>query len=196
VAPIIEGQGEEQSIRNLLQRIGLDLLSGMYIEVVRPIRNPSGSLRKPDGLQKAVHLARKLLAENPASSEVELILVLIDSDGECPAELGPRLLGWAKDVDPRIDVACVVVHLEYETWFVAAAESLTQYLKLGAGEPIPDDPETQRCKKAWIQQRFRRPKYQEPRDQPAMTAAMDLVRCRSRSGSFDKLCRELERRAQ
>lgn len=34
------------------------------------------------------------------------------------------------------------------------------------------------------------------RDQPRLTAAMDLFLCRSRSRSFDKFCRELERRVR
>jgi predicted ATPase len=39
-----------------------------------------------------------------------------------------------------------------------------------------------------------RVKYSETIDQPAMTADMDLSLCRRRSPSFDKLCRELEKR--
>jgi hypothetical protein len=36
--------------------------------------------------------------------------------------------------------------------------------------------------------------YAETVDQPRLTAAMDLQMCRERSKSFDKLCRELEKR--
>ncbi|HEU5118811.1 MAG TPA: DUF4276 family protein, partial [Isosphaeraceae bacterium] len=93
------------------------------------------------------------------------------------------------------DVACVLANPEYETWFVAAAESLRAYLRLADDETIPDDPEALRMRKAWISQRFPGPlHYQETRDQPSMTRAMDLSLCRSRSASFDKLCRELEQR--
>jgi hypothetical protein len=49
--------------------------------------------------------------------------------------------------------------------------------------------------KAWIEQRFKGTRYSETQDQPAMTLVMDLNLCRTRSPSFDKLCRELERRA-
>lgn len=61
-------------------------------------------------------------------------------------------------------------------------------------EPDPKDLARQRCRKAWIEKRIKAPKYSETVDQPAMTAAMDLKLCRSRSPSFDKLCRELEKR--
>jgi hypothetical protein len=59
---------------------------------------------------------------------------------------------------------------------------------------IPEDPEGQRAGKAWVQKRYRGVKYSETVDQPAMTMRMDLSLCRSRSPSFDKLCRELEKR--
>jgi len=79
----------------------------------------------------------------------------------------------------------------YETWFVAAAESLGKYLDPPPISP-PEAPEG-RLGKGWIKQRLKDPKYEETRHQPAMTAAMDLNACRS-SWSFVKLCRELEKR--
>jgi hypothetical protein len=88
-----------------------------------------------------------------------------------------------------------VANVEYETWFVAAAESLGKYLQLRPAESVPDAPEDQRCGKKWVETRFRGPKYSETQDQPAMTAAMDFSQARSRSPSFDKLCRELAQRA-
>jgi hypothetical protein len=79
----------------------------------------------------------------------------------------------------------------YETWFVAASESLGKYLDLRPGDP-PSDSEG-RQGKGWIKQRIKDPKYEETRHQPAMTHAMDLNACRS-SRSFVKLCRELGKR--
>jgi len=91
-------------------------------------------------------------------------------------------------------VVCVLANPEYETWFVAAAESLEDFLDLGGGETLSEDPEKDGLKKAWIESRFRGLRYSETVDQPRMTAAMDLALCRSRSPSFDKLCRELSKR--
>lgn len=92
-------------------------------------------------------------------------------------------------------MAVVFAEIEYETWFVAAAESLGGFLEVG-DRPIPENPEAQRAGKGWIQEYYSRPgrSYSEPVDQPAMTASMDLSLCRRRSPSFDKLCRELEQR--
>ena len=122
-------------------------------------------------------------------------LILIDADEDCPKDLGPKLLGFAREVDSRADVACVLAKVEYETWFAAAAESLSKYLDLSLGSPPSESPEEARHKKLWVEQRFRgSSKYSETQDQPAMTRAMDLALCRGRAPSFEKLCRDLEQR--
>ncbi len=79
------------------------------------------------------------------------------------------------------------------TWFAAACTSLEEYLDLSRGS-LPQEPERERLGKAWIQKRFRGTSYSETIDQPKLTSRMDLAACRRRSPSFDKLCRELEKR--
>jgi hypothetical protein len=91
-------------------------------------------------------------------------------------------------------VSCVLAIVEYETWFVAAADSLRDFLDIPHTDTVPEAPEPRRSGKSWIERRFRGTKYSETVDQPKMTAAMDLPLCRQRSPSFDKLCRELEKR--
>jgi hypothetical protein len=93
-----------------------------------------------------------------------------------------------------MDIACIIANKMYETWFVAAAESLHKYLTLRPGEQIPPDTDAHGFGKGWIKQRIRGAKYSETADQATLTSAMDLTLCRSRSRSFEKLCRELERR--
>jgi hypothetical protein len=99
----------------------------------------------------------------------------------------------------------VVANLEFETWLVASAESLTDYLDLSGDVTLPIDPEAQRLRSGWIEQRFRgkgwrerpggsrTPKYKKSEHQAGMTAHLNLKLCRDRCPSFDKLCRDLER---
>ncbi len=194
VAPIVEGQGEVQSIRILLERLWYEMLGGEYIDVLQPIRQPRGKLVKESELGKAVQLARSKLGNSSGPPDPALVLILIDADEDCAKEWGPKLLEWALRAAPGVDVACVLANVEYETWFVAAAESLDAFLNLSTDVPISDNPEELGSKKAWVEHRFRGTKYSETIDQPRMTQAMDLALCRKRSPSFDKLCRELERR--
>jgi hypothetical protein len=194
VAPIVEGQGESCCIRTLLDRIWRELLGGEFVEVVRPVRKTNGELLRKDGLQGAVRIAVKELNNPPATADPGLVLILIDADEKCPGRLGPELLGFARETHSAVDIACVLAIVGYETWFAAAAESLTKYLELPAGFLASDSPEESRHGKAWVRRYFRGTKYSETRDQPRLTGAMDLALCRRRSPSFDKLCRELERR--
>jgi hypothetical protein len=193
VAAIVEGHGEYESIRALLTRIWSELLDGAQIEVLRPIRHKRHQLVREAELRRAVDLAaKKLLAYLPEPAVPSLILVLLDADEDKPCQLAPTLLAWARAARSDMDIVCIVANVEYETWFIAAAESLSDYLDLDSA--IPDQPETARLGKGWIERRFRGTKYSETQDQPAMTAVMDLALCRARSPSFDKLCRELESR--
>lgn len=190
VAPIVEGHGEQASVRILITRVWTELLGGEYVEVLSPIRMPRSKLVRPDELRRAIGIAQAKLA-HVRNDEHGMILVLFDADDDRPCVLAPRLqleIGDRSDVD----VALVIANVEYETWFVSAAESLESYL--GAGVIPPGDPEGVRAGKGWIQAHVRARKYAEPIEQPRMTAAMDLALCRARSGSFDKLCREFEKR--
>lgn len=190
VAPIVEGHGEYESVRTLIERVWMELLHGEYVEVLRPIRQKRGRLVKPAELQKAVALAQMKLANSP-SPDPSLVLLLIDADEDAPCLLGPQLLAEAKAAT-NARVSCVIANREYETWFVAAAESLRDYLDLP--DMAPQDPESLRLGKAWVEQYFQAGvKYSETQDQPAMTARMDLALCRRQSPSFDKFCRELEK---
>lgn len=197
VAPIVEGHGEYDAVPILLRRIWHELLGGSHIDVLRPIRvskskivrgNPHGTTPRvaTAEISRAAELARRKIRAC-AESMPFLILILLDADSDCPAQLAPQLLGALGSPD----VACVIANVEFETWFVASAETLGDYLTVD--ESPPADPEKQRCGKAWIERRFRGQRYSERVDQPRITARISLAACRANSPSFDKLCRELER---
>ena len=198
IAPIVEGNGEMACIHALLGNVWRKFVDAESPEILKPIKKNRTQLDKRDKLRRFVEEAATFLAGRSTPSLPGLILILLDADDDCPAELGPRLRGWAKDVDARFEVACVVANLEYETWFVAAAESLAAAGFLGrkGRESFPDDPEGQRLRKGWIEERYRiakGEKYDPVVHQLPMTQAMDLDACHERSASFRKLCRELTR---
>lgn len=88
VAPIVEGHGEVPAIREIITRIGLELLNGTWIEVAQPFRLDSGKMRKPDELAKAIRIAAARVQE-PGG-----VLVLRDGDDadvDCPVHLAEML---------------------------------------------------------------------------------------------------------
>jgi hypothetical protein len=198
VAVIVEGDGEVAAVPILLRRLWGEL-GGQHIEILSPpIRRKRAEFERERELNRAVGLAAAKLKHAPATNDPSFVLILFDRDPSQhpPCQLGPQASQWAKRAFSHLDIECVVANVEYETWFVAAADSLEKYIELKAGEVIPESPEQQRCGKGWIEARFREPKYSETQDQPRMSATMDIASARRRSPSFDKLCRELERRAR
>ena len=193
IAPIVEGHGDSAAVPILLRRLWEGVATGGYAQVLQPIRRSRGKfLREQEGdLENAVNLALLKLAPFGGG----LILILIDAEEDCHriGPLGPMLLMRARSARADADISCVIANVMYETWFVAAAESLSDVLHVP--DPVSEDPETERLGKGWIKQRMRAGKYSETIDQPKLTAKMDLQLCRRRSPSFDKLCRELQKRS-
>jgi hypothetical protein len=194
VAPIVEGHGEDYAVRTLLTRVWVELLGGEFIDVLRPIRGKRHQLVRPKDLERAIGLAALELAEK-ASEDPSVILLLLDADDDAPCLLAPRLLATAQACRPDLDVTCVLANVEYETWFVGAAASLTRFLEQPEGPG--NHPEQLRRGKGWVEEHFiGSTRYSETLDQPRLTAEMDLGMCRAACPSFDKLCRELEARMQ
>ncbi len=198
IAPIVEGHGEVSSVRILLERIWYELfkVAGRGIDVLRPIREPRGRLvhEKDNALRRAVELATMKLRQRSLPGDHRCIMLLLDANSDAACILGPQILEAAVRCRSDQDIFCVLPNPEFETWFVAAAESLTADLRLDRRERVPVDPENTRIGKGWIEHRFRGPKYSETVDQPSLTSKMDLGLCRRNSPSFDKLCRELGKR--
>jgi hypothetical protein len=188
VYPIVEGHGDAESIRILLTRIWTELLHQEYVAVSRPLRVPRSKITKSAEIRRAVELGRRKLQSERVDRR--LVLVLFDADDDLPCKIAPEIRSLLPD--PGVDVSIVVANLEYETWFVGAAESLGDFIDVPSH--VPDAPEAERCRKAWIEQRTKSGQYSETVDQPRFTARMDLVACRRRCPSFDKLCRDLSAR--
>ena len=193
IAVIVEGHGEDSAIRGLLNRLWYEHLNGDGLEVLRPLRMSQGKLIQEDGLKKAVDAAKIDLDRRPPDEFRKLVLILIDSEGKPPCQLAPQFLHWANQARMDADIACVLPHIMFETWFVAAASSLAGQNDLPGDLTTPDNPEENRLGKGWLKKQLPR-KYIETVDQARFIGRMNLAECRANSPSFDKLCRELQKR--
>ena len=121
------------------------------------------------------------------------IFVILDSDDDCPAELGPRLLHRASQVRSDLPIVVVLAKCEFEAWFLAAAESLRGRRGLGNNIHPPNDPEAIRGAKEWLSHRMEGSRtYSETQDQPALAALFDIEQARQ-VDSFDKCYRDITR---
>lgn len=187
IAPIVEGHGEIEALPALLHRIGRDVASDRLLQVNAPIRVKSGSfLNRPEELRRFVQLAA-LKAEAKSGS----VLILLDCDDGCPAEIGPRVLADSQAVRPDVPVFVALAYREYETWLIASALALRGKQGLPDDLMPPQDPEGLRDAKGWLG-KFMPAGYDPIIHQCALTRQIDLAAARS-IPSFERLYQHVRR---
>lgn len=185
VVAIVEGHGEVQALPVLLRRLGEWKTPDVYVDVPTPIR-----VHKDRFLNRLDEFRRHLLLAAGKCGADGWVLILLDADNDCPAELGAQILERARNCLPRQRVSVVLANREYEAWFIAAAQSLDGQRGFSFDPAESIDAETPRNAKGWIGQRMGGAGYGEVLDQPAFSARMDLPQAFDGSRSFRKLCGE------
>lgn len=185
---VVEGHGETAAVPLLVRRIAHDALARFDTDIHRTIRVK----RSLVGATTSTDLDRsmRLLARDGCES----ILVLLDSDDDCPATLAPILLAAAQPVAGQVKIAVVLAHREFEAWFLAALSSLRGVRAVRPDASFDRDPEAVRGAKRAFEGLFEPGNYySETVDQPSYAAALDLDEARRNAPSFDKFYREVDR---
>ena len=184
---IVEGESEVATVPLLIRRIAANLYPELPIVVPPPIRRPRNKVVKENELERAVEFVARQIGGQGA------IFIILDSDKDCPAELGPTLLHRASQARSDLPIAVVLAKCEFEAWFLAAAESLRGQRGLKNDIDSPDNPEEIRGAKEWLRHRMQRSKtYSARRDQPALVVLFDMEQARQ-ADSFDKCYRDIVR---
>ena len=188
IAAIVEGHGERDAVPVLIRRIAQEIDPGFVLKVLPPLRVSTSKLLKEGELERSVQLAALKLQGHGG------ILILVDCDDGCPAKEGPLLLARAKEARPDIMIAVVLAKKEYESWFLASAESIRNKRNLPDTIDCPPEPEEIRDAKRWLSEKMPQGlRYSETSDQAALTQLFDMVSARQRSDSFDKCYREIHK---
>lgn len=188
VASIVEGDGEVRALPVLLRRLAAWLSPDQWIDVLTPIKT-----RRDRFLNRDEESERMLQFAAKKCGDSGWILILLDADDDCPAQLGAKVLERAKQIVPHRRISVVIANREYEAWFIAAAPSLDGKRGFSFSGQEPIDPEINRNAKGWIKQRKKDGRYDEINDQSAFSQLLDLEQARHNSRSFRKLCEEWER---
>ncbi len=182
---IVEGEGEDAAIRLLVQRIVASIDPNTYVAVSDIFRVSRTKVVRPGQLENSIEAAARKLGGTGA------ILVLLDSDDDCPARLGPELLRRARGQRGDIPISIVLAHREYEAWFLAAAESLRGHRKIDPNFSLPSNPpESYRDAKGQVSRMMRNRHYSPTVDQASLTERFDITMARS-ANSFDKCYRDI-----
>lgn len=187
IASVVEGHGEVPGLPKVLYRIAHQF-SIWDLRVPNPFRIPRGSLIATGGIERAVDAqARRVDAAGG-------VLVLLDADDDCPADLGPSLLARAQSARSDKLVAVVLPKREFEAWFLAAGASIGGRCGLPEELVAPEDPEAIRDAKGWLtRRRTDGLPYKPTVDQAVLGSTFDIEQARKAAPSFDKFCREVEK---
>jgi hypothetical protein len=161
LAPIVEGHGEVDAVPVLLRRMAEGC------DVARPVRVRRQQVVLEGQLERYARIAEANIRDRGGPGAVVLLL---DGDKDCAAELGPRLLERLRAALPRCPVGCAIAVRDFESWIVAGRAD------------GPDVPDEQRGGKHWLGERLGR--YVETIDQPRLCATVDLELASARSRSF------------
>lgn len=182
-ALIVEGEGDVAAAPIVLRRLA-HALQRFDLDILLPARVSRTLLAREAELRRYVELMARKLGPDDA------ILVLLDADDDCPAELGPRMATWARAQRPDRQTEILIIPREFEAWFLASAASLAG--KRGLPDPLlPPDrhPEQIRDAKGWLARQMPR-RYHETVDQAPLAAIFDLQAARA-CASFERFARKL-----
>ena len=180
IVAIVEGDGEVEAVPVLLRRIGTEVSPLVPLDVPRPMRVHRHQIVKEGELERYVALAAARAGDGGR------IVILLDANGDCPAEFAPIILRRARATRPGLRIEVVLAKSEYEAWFISAIESIAGTRGIHPDLSAPQDPESMRGAKEWLRMGG---SYRPTADQAALTARFDMALARERSPSFDKMWR-------
>lgn len=180
IQTIIEGIGEVEALPELLRRLRDE--SGAYaLSFNRPLRKKRSELVNEKPLRDAIDLALRQGCDG--------ILILFDSDKNCPREIAPRVQAWARAEASHVPCEVVLAHCEYEAWFLGSLESLQGHRRIRADAVSLADPESVRGAKERLQAFVASGSYSPTRDQVPLTAVFDLAAAYRSCRSFRRMVR-------
>ena len=179
---IVEGHGEVTAAPVLLRRLLWECAQSHGVGIGSPvIRRTQSQLTREVGVGNAVRLAL-------AQPDCAAVLVLFDGEDHCPVELAAKVRLWAKTAAGQIPCEVVIAYREYETWFLAALESLRGQCHIANDASAPANPELKRDAKGALEEFMPSgASYAPTIHQQKLSAVFDMSLAHRRNRSFRKL---------
>ncbi|MFN7020531.1 MAG: hypothetical protein ACK4WH_04280 [Phycisphaerales bacterium] len=164
VATIVEGHGEVDAVPVLVRRLHPLLV------VPRPLRVKRHRIIHPTEIERYAWIAESNIRQVEGRGG---LLVVLDADDDCAADVGPTLQRQFASVLSHRMVRVVLAVREFESWLVAGDETSRE---------VADE---ERGGKNWLKDRLGR--YSPTVDQPRLCAELDLARAERASRSFRRM---------
>ena len=179
VVPIVEGHGDAAAIPVLLRRLVDAAEAWDAVRIGQPIRCNRSQLVDEGQLRKRVRVAR--LREHCGA-----IIVVFDSDDDCPVERAGQVREWAVAEAGPVSCEVVLAQREYEAWFLATVESLRTHRSVKTDAVSHPHPELPQDAKGRLEAMMRIT-YSERTHQPAFSAIFCMADAYAHCRSFRKL---------
>ena len=190
IVPVVEGPGDLLATPILLRKILYDQCNRFDIGVGRP--------KKANGKGNLTRDLERFLKYAALHPDCAGILVLIDSDNDCPVELAQDYCARARQTGLSVPIVVVCAVREYEAWLIASLDSIKDNPR--GGSPIisaeasySGDVESMSDAKDWLGDQMPSGRaYRETTDQASLTNLIDISLAASNSRSFVRLCHAVD----
>ena len=180
IQPIVEGHGEVEAVPVLLRRLQAEA-QAYGIGFGRPIRRHSSDLYNREKFQRALRLALQ-------QESCGAVLILFDLEDGCPKEKVAELRQWVQEVNAPVPCEIVLAYREFESWLLAAGESLRDSAGISIAATNNERSETRRNAKGALEEWMAANRsYAETVDQAPLTARFDMAIAHRYNRSFRRM---------
>jgi hypothetical protein len=176
IFPVVEGHGEEVAVPVLLRNFFGSRHAIYDVNIYRPYRLPRGKMTKADQWDGILTLAIRRIEDGMSEGDRGLVLVLCDSDDDCPISVRESIESQIRITSSRVDFQVVVAQKEFEAWFLTCRASFEGHHE--CVQPIPqiDDIPLIRDAKGYFERSILKPGryYSEVVDQPKFSALINF----------------------
>ncbi len=189
IVPVVEGEGDVAAFPGLLGRILLERFNRADVVVAQGkamVVNANGRSTLENRLERFIQYAQY-------KPDCGAILVLLDTDGECPVELAEQLRQRCGQIGLIRPVEIVCAHREYESWFLASIDTIKGWRGISEDATLYRDAEDIPNPKQWLTDQMPPGQaYRETTYQASLTQHIDIEIAHTNSRSFRRLCHALE----
>ena len=189
IVPVVEGPGDVSAFPSLLGRI----LWERYERTDVIVAQGTSRVVKANGRQNLENKLERFLQHALNKPECDAILVLLDTDGECPVELAQQLSQRCEQIGLTCPVEIVCAHWSYESWFLASLETIKGQRGISEAAALSLDAEDIQNPKQWLTKQMPDGQaYKETLHQASLSSFIDIELTYHNSRSFRRLCHALE----
>ena len=189
IVPIVEGDGDVTAFPELLGRILYERCNRHDVIVAQG----KGKVVKGNSRTRLEADIGRYIQHAQNKPECDAIIVLLDSDVDCPVTSAQRLFQECAAVVPKCPVEIVYACRSYESWLLASLDTIKRQNIISDTASFSGNAEDVPSPKRWLSNQMPPGRaYKATTHQPALSKHIDIDLAHKNSRSFRRLCHALE----